>query len=602
MKRFEIFFDNPLQKTSSPADTANRRAKTNYNSAAKLKTRATARPSVITAWMLEASITEYLAMSLRNLNIAPRAFLGFAFIALLVIGLGVFAVSRMSIIRQASVDMESTQLPSVGYLGNLTENVLRLRILSFRVLVNRDASALQEAQTRIGALIDKVRTAQSSYAALPATPEEAALYKTFTATLDSYMQAQSQMLELSRQDKLDELRALINTRIKDGTDQMGEQLNKLIALNNSDAKAASVVAGEHYSSAITGIVVVAVIAALLTVLLAWLLTRSIVTPLNRALQVAQTIAGGNLTTAIEIDGQDEPARLLGALSEMQSNLRKTIEQIAGSATQLGAAAEELSTVTQEASRGMQQQNNEIEQAATAVNEMTAAVEEVARNAVSTSEASNQSTQAAREGRDRVVETVNAIQTMTHDVQNTSLMIEGLATQGRDIGKVLDVIRAIAEQTNLLALNAAIEAARAGEAGRGFAVVADEVRALAHRTAQSTQEIEKMVAGIQNGTGEAVSSMAQSNQRTQSTLAMARAAGVALEQITQSIHLINERNLVIASASEEQAQVSREVDRNLVNIRDLATQSAAGANQTSAATHELSRLAVNLNAMVARFVI
>ena len=541
-------------------------------------------------------------MSLRNLNIAPRAFLGFAFIALLVIGLGVFAVSRMSIIRQASVDMESTQLPSVGYLGNLTENVLRLRILSFRVLVNRDASALQEAQTRIGVLVDKVRTAQSSYAALPASPEEAALYKTFTATLDNYMQAQNQMLELSRQNKLDELRALINTRIKDGTDQMGEQLNKLVALNNSDAKAASVQAGDHYSSAITGIVVVAVIAALLTVLLAWLLTRSIVTPLNRALQVAQTIAGGNLTTVIEIDGKDESARLLGALSEMQANLRKTIEQIAGSATQLGAAAEELSTVTQEASRGMQQQNNEIEQAATAVNEMTAAVEEVARNAVSTSEASNQSTQAAREGRDRVVETVNAIQTMTHDVQNTSLMIEGLATQGRDIGKVLDVIRAIAEQTNLLALNAAIEAARAGEAGRGFAVVADEVRALAHRTAQSTQEIEKMVAGIQNGTGEAVSSMAQSNQRTQSTLEMARAAGVALEQITQSIHLINERNLVIASASEEQAQVSREVDRNLVNIRDLATQSAAGANQTSAATHELSRLAVNLNAMVARFVI
>ncbi len=541
-------------------------------------------------------------MSLRNLNIAPRAFLGFAFIALLVIVLGVFAVNRMTSIHQASLDMETTQLPSVGFLGNLTENVLRLRILSFRVLVNRDPNALQEAQTRIGVLVDKVRSAQSSYAALSATPEEAALYKTFTATLDSYMQAQNQMLELSRQNKLDEMRTLINTRIKDGTDQMGEQLNKLVAMNNADAKTASAAAGEQYRSAITGIIVVAVIAALMTVLLAWLLTRSIVTPLNRALQAAQTIAGGNLTNVIEVDGKDEPARLLGALSAMQASLRKTIEQIAGSATQLGAAAEELSTVTQEASRGLQQQTNEIEQAATAVNEMTAAVEEVARNAVSTSEASNQSTQAAREGRDRVVETVGAIQTMTHDVQNTSVMIEGLAAQGRDIGKVLDVIRAIAEQTNLLALNAAIEAARAGEAGRGFAVVADEVRALAHRTAQSTQEIEKMVAGIQNGTGQAVASMQQSNQRTQSTLEMARAAGVALEQITQSIQLINERNLVIASASEEQAQVSREVDRNLVNIRDLATQSAAGANQTSTATHELSRLAVDLNAMVARFVI
>ncbi|VVM88893.1 hypothetical protein PS684_01690 [Pseudomonas fluorescens] len=541
-------------------------------------------------------------MSLRNLNIAPRAFLGFAFIALLVIVLGVFAVNRMSIIRQASVEMDSTQLPSVTQLAVVTENVLRLRILSFRVLVNREAAGLQEAQTRIGVLVDKVRAAQARYAALPASPEERALYQTFATTLDNYLQAQNQMMELSRQDKLDEMRSLINTRIKDGTDQMGEQLNKLIVMNASDAKTASIQAGQYYDSAITGIIIVAVFAAFATVLLAWLLTRSIVTPLNRAVQAAQTIADGNLTKVIEVDGKDEATQLLQALATMQTNLRKTIEQIAGSATQLGAAAEELSAVTEEASRGLQQQNNEIEQAATAVNEMTAAVEEVARNAVSTSEASNQSTHAAREGRDQVVKTVDAIQTMTHDVQNTAHMIEGLAAQGRDIGKVLDVIRAIAEQTNLLALNAAIEAARAGEAGRGFAVVADEVRALAHRTAQSTQEIEKMVAGIQNGTGEAVSSMQQSNQRTQSTLEMARAAGVALEQITQSIHQINERNLVIASASEEQAQVSREVDRNLVNIRDLATQSAAGANQTSAATHELSRLAVDLNAMVARFVI
>jgi methyl-accepting chemotaxis protein len=537
-------------------------------------------------------------MSLRNLNIAPRAFLGFAFIALLVIVLGVFAVNRMSTIRQASIDMETNQLPSVTYLGVVTENVLRLRILSFRILVNRDPAGLQEAQTRIGVLVDKVRSAQASYAALPAETDERALYQAFATTLDNYLQAQNQMMELSRQDKVDEMRTLINTRIKDGTDQMGEQLNKLIAINAAGAKVASAQAGEHYDSAITGIVIVAVVAALATVLLALLLTRSIVTPLNRAVQAAQTIAGGNLSKTIEVDGKDEATQLLQALATMQTNLRKTIEQIAGSATQLGAAAEELSAVTEEASRGLQQQNNEIEQAATAVNEMTAAVEEVARNAVSTSEASNQSTQAAREGRDQVVKTVDAIQTMTHDVQN----IEGLAAQGRDIGKVLDVIRAIAEQTNLLALNAAIEAARAGEAGRGFAVVADEVRALAHRTAQSTQEIEKMVAGIQNGTGEAVSSMQQSNQRTQTTLEMARAAGVALEQITQSIHQINERNLVIASASEEQAQVSREVDRNLVNIRDLATQSAAGANQTSAATHELSRLAVDLNAMVARFVI
>ncbi|PQA93708.1 methyl-accepting chemotaxis protein, partial [Pseudomonas fluorescens] len=509
-------------------------------------------------------------MSLRNLNIAPRAFLGFAFIALLVVILGVFAVNRMTTIRQASVDMGANQLPSVKYLGNLTENVLRLRILSFRVLINREPAALEEAKTRIGVLMDKVKQAQSAYSVMPAGPEEAALYKTFAATLESYFAAQAEMLSLSQQNNVEAMRTLINTRIKNGTDLMGEQLNQLIAFNGADADQAGRNAEASYQQGVTGIIIVSVAAALLTVLLAWLLTRSIVTPLRKAVEVAQTIAGGNLTSVIEDDGKDEPARLLSALSAMQTNLRQTIQHIAGSATQLASAAEELSAVTEEASKGLQQQNNEIDQAATAVNEMTAAVEEVARNAVSTSEASSQSNLAAREGRDRVVETVGAIQTMTQDVQNTSVMIEGLATQGRDIGKVLDVIRAIAEQTNLLALNAAIEAARAGEAGRGFAVVADEVRALAHRTAQSTQEIEKMVAGIQSGTGDAVQSMQQSNQRTHATLEMARAAGVALEQITQSISLITSRDT--CACSSEALAITRL--RSLIRLMDWVICSSA----------------------------
>ncbi|MBC3954098.1 methyl-accepting chemotaxis protein [Pseudomonas sp. DOAB1067] len=541
-------------------------------------------------------------MLLRNINIAPRAFLGFAFIALLVIVMGVFAQSRLTAIRQATIDMQTNQLPSVSYLGNLLEAVLRMRLVSFRVLNDREPAALDEAYKRNAFLVDKLRNDQKSYAALPAGNDELAKYREFSATLETYLKDQERMTELSRMNKLEELRKLISNEIKAGTDLMGTQLNQLVDINKAGAKAASDEADTQFENASTGIVIVSVMAALLTVLLAWLLTRSIVTPLKIAVETAQTIASGDLTKPILVEGTDEPARLLLTLSTMQGNLCKTIEQISGSATQLASAAEQLSAVTEEASLGLQQQNNEIDQAATAVNEMTTAVEEVARNAVSTSEASQESNHNAREGRDRVVETVEAIQAMAHDVQATSSMIEGLAAQGRDIGQVLDVIRAIAEQTNLLALNAAIEAARAGEAGRGFAVVADEVRALAHRTQQSTREIEQMVAGIQNGTGEAVRSMQQNNQRTHETLQRARAAGSALDQITQSINMINERNLVIASASEEQAQVSREVDRNLVNIRDLASQSAAGANQTTAASHELARLASDLRTVVGRFAI
>jgi methyl-accepting chemotaxis protein len=541
-------------------------------------------------------------MSIRNMNIAPRAFLGFAFIAALVIGLSVFSVHRMAQIRQATVDMESNQLPSIGHLSGMLENSLRLRITSFRTLVNREPASLRETDARIAELIGQLQNAKKAYAALPAEPEELAVFNQFEATLSTFLDVQANVLELSGQDKIEDMRALINTRMKEATDLMGAQINQLIVMNTKSATAAAAVSRQEYDSANVGIIGVSVVAVLLTILLAWLLTRSIVNPLTRAVRAAEDIASGDLTRPIEVDGKDEAAQLLRALTTMQRNLRQTIELISGSSTQLASAAEELSAVTEESSRGLQQQNNEIEQAATAVNEMTAAVEEVARNAVATSEASQQSNQTARQGRDRVVETVKSIEGMTQQIQATSGLVEGLAAQGRDIGKVLDVIRSIAEQTNLLALNAAIEAARAGEAGRGFAVVADEVRALAHRTAQSTTEIEEMVAGIQTRTGEAVHSMSRNTDSTRTTLSLASSAGDALELITEAIAQINERNLVIASASEEQAQVSREVDRNLVNIRDLAAQTAAGANQTSAASHELSRLAADLKAMVARFVI
>ncbi|WP_412177778.1 methyl-accepting chemotaxis protein [Pseudomonas coronafaciens] len=359
-------------------------------------------------------------------------------------------------------------------------------------------------------------------------------------------------------------------------------------------------ATSEYDSALQLVIGLLIAATLLTIVFAWMLIKSITTPIATALHAAETIAKGNLTQPIAIDGTDEAGRLLLAMKTMQDKLRDTLQGISGSATQLASAAEELNAVTDESARGLVQQNNEIEQAATAVNEMTSAVEEVARNAVSTSQASRNAATSAGDGRDLVQETVSAIERMSGDVKGTAELIINLANESRDIGKVLDVIRSLADQTNLLALNAAIEAARAGEAGRGFAVVADEVRALAHRTQQSTSEIERMIGSIQSGTEQAVSSMRNSTERAESTLSIAKGAGLALNTINVAVEEINERNMVIASAAEEQAQVAREVDRNLVNIRDLSAQSTTGANQTSAASTELSRLAVDLNSMVSRF--
>ncbi|WP_438943040.1 methyl-accepting chemotaxis protein [Pseudomonas savastanoi] len=256
----------------------------------------------------------------------------------------------------------------------------------------------------------------------------------------------------------------------------------------------------------------------------------------------------------------------------------------------------MTSITESADRTLQQQNSEIEQAATAVNEMSAAVEEVARNATSTSQAAQQSSLSADLGNQRVTETLTAM----HMVEGSSAQVTALAGQAQDISKVLGVIRGIAEQTNLLALNAAIEAARAGEQGRGFAVVADEVRALAHRTQTSTQEVEQMISAIQAGSSATVESMQKSTQEVHSTRKTAEDAGQSLRQITDSVLEINNRNLQIAAASEQQAHVARDVDRSLISIRDLAVQSSEGTRQTLIASTELSQLAVNLNDLVLRF--
>ena len=539
-------------------------------------------------------------MSLRNMNIAPRAFLGFACIGALMLFLGIFALNQMSKIRGAAEDITQSSVPSIRALEDFTQLTLRLRVLSYRLLTNREPDVQQNTLEAFELRNQQIRTAQGTYEKLIESREERSAYEEYVRLLGQYHQIEERMKSLSRSNQIEELRTLLNTQLLSNSEQINAALTRLLDLNNSMANATNQKAADQYDSAFDLVVALLVLATALTVLFAWLLTRSITLPIAQALDAAEHIAEGNLTQSIKVDGDDEAGRLLRAMNKMQEKLRDTLQRISGSATQLASAAEELNAVTDESARGLTQQNNEIEQAATAVNEMTSAVEEVARNAVSTSEASKNATASAGDGRDLVQETVSAIERMSGDVQGTATLIGALAEESRDIGKVLDVIRGLADQTNLLALNAAIEAARAGEAGRGFAVVADEVRALAHRTQQSTSEIERMIGSIQAGTEQAVDSMRNSTERAESTLNIAKGAGMSLDTINSAIIEINERNLVIASAAEEQAQVAREVDRNLVNIRDLSVQSATGASQTSAASSELSRLAVDLNGMVGRF--
>ncbi|KPB44528.1 hypothetical protein ALP12_200362 [Pseudomonas savastanoi pv. phaseolicola] len=351
--------------------------------------------------------------------------------------------------------------------------------------------------------------------------------------------------------------------------------------------------------AISATLVIAILGVMVTLLTIRSILAAIGGEPSTVAAITRTIAKGDLSSTIKVNADDNTS-VAAAVVAMQIQLRDTLQQISNSATQLAAAAEEMTAITEEGVQGIHRQNNEIDQAATAVNEMTSAVEEVARNAEHTARSSNDATSATQAGLGLVKKTVSAINTMSTDVQKTATLIGELAGQSRDIGKVLDVIRGLAEQTNLLALNAAIEAARAGEAGRGFAVVADEVRALAHRTQQSTSEIERLVTDIQTGTERAVGSMRGNTELASETLGIAEGANESLTVISAAVSEINDLNLVIASAAQQQAHVAREVDRNLMNIRDLSAQSSSGAQQTSNASRELSTLALDLNNIVGRF--
>ena len=539
-------------------------------------------------------------MLLRNMKIGWRAAASFSTLALLVLILGWITLTQMSRMDDMSDAIEEKWFPSVLALDEMNMSAARIRALTLRIYISRNAekrstdlAALEQAKK------DLVRVEQT-YATFITSTEEQTAFDRFRSSRERYMASQAEVMEAILTDNDTRVSQLVEGTLSETADDLTASMRALMQLSKTGAGNASAQSEDAYESAKYIVQAAVAVAVLLTIILALLFTRSIVIPLGKAVGLAEDIAGGDLSQDVNDDGRDEPAQLLAALATMRRSLRDTIQQIADSSSQLASASEELHAVTEDSTRGLHQQNNEIEQAATAVNQMTAAVEEVARNAVSTSEASRETDHTARQGRNQVGQTVESIGLLTQDISTTSEEIRRLADNVRNIGQVVTVIRAIAEQTNLLALNAAIEAARAGEQGRGFAVVADEVRALAHRTQQSTGEVEQMIELIQKETEQAVQAMDTSMQRAGSTLDLAQSAGQALEEITQSISAINERNLVIASASEQQAQVAREVDRNLVNIRDLSLQSSAGADQTTAASQELSHLAVGLSTLVTRF--
>ena len=336
------------------------------------------------------------------------------------------------------------------------------------------------------------------------------------------------------------------------------------------------------------------------ILAAVVITRQITRPLRETLDVVERIAGGDLSQNLRVTRRDDLGVLQQGIARMGTTLRELIGGIRDGVTQIASAAEELSAVTEQTSAGVNSQKIETDQVATAMHEMTATVQEVARNAEDASQAAAAADTEAREGDQVVNQAIDQIERLAVEVGRSTEAMAVLQQESDKIGSVMDVIKAVAEQTNLLALNAAIEAARAGEAGRGFAVVADEVRGLAQRTQKSTEEIQTLVAALQSGTQHVASVMNSSRSLTDSSVTLTRQAGTSLQGITRTVSNIQSMNQQIAAAAEQQSAVAEEISRSIINVRDVSEQTAAASDETAKSSIELARLGNQLQMMVSHF--
>jgi methyl-accepting chemotaxis protein len=535
------------------------------------------------------------------MGIRHRLIACFGVTALLFVMLGSFCLLQMHEIRQQGETIESGALANIALADALAIDLGKLRTESQQFIVRaNDPSAHVAGKIAVEQLATQIEQNFELYLTQTRDPVQHDSIKALREAYQSFKDGLRDEIDRIEQGSVQEARLLSDTLLSVQGDLMDMQVQLLRELNKQSAAQAVISAQSHYQKTRLIALITIGAALILMLALAWRLSVSILVPLQQALHITQTIAEGDLSQPFEVSGKDECARLLQALSRMQANLKGTLAQIERASTQLTLAAEEMNTAMQSSATHLQHQNNEVTQAGKAMTHMSQAAEAVALSAASTSQNSEASSKAALTGQRELADTIASIKHLADNIQKASSQAAGLTEKTQSVTRILDVIRSVAEQTNLLALNAAIEAARAGEQGRGFAVVADEVRALALRTRTSTGEIETLVQSVNQGTQQNMASLQFSANQARSTLEQAEATGDALLEITAVSETINKQNQAVALRAEEQVRVVRGVEETLASIRVLSMHTAVGARQTHDASISLLTLASELNQTLQRF--
>ncbi len=534
----------------------------------------------------------------RNLNTGKKMAVAFGIIEILMIGLGVFSLVQLSRVNGTTEQILSDQMPSVRLLGSLKYDTAAMRRSELSYLLAYEHKEKWDAAMKQA--LDDIQQHEKEYEPLITSEEERGFDQEFRQAWEKYLVVHEKVMTVTRDNEY-QANVLAQSDGNTAFEAAAVALQAEIDANNKVAAAFTRSGSELYVASRYWIIGCMICAVLAGFGMATTMGRVISTAMVRMLTQMQEIAANNLSVDdVQVDSGDEIGQASLALNTMKNNLRDVIQMIATTAERVASASEEISSAANEQSQSAKAQKDQTSQVAVAMQEMSATVRQVSDNSASATEASRRAAESAREGGGIVEDVLGKMRGIADSVQGTARKMEELGKSSLQIGRIAGVIDEIADQTNLLALNAAIEAARAGEHGRGFAVVADEVRKLAEGTTSATKEIAQMIKSIQDGTKTAVGAMQEGSTQVEVGVKFTGRAGESLKQIIEMSERVGEMIVQIATAATEQSKASDEINQNMERIATLVNESADGAQHSANACRNLSGLALDLQKMVGNF--